>query len=108
MIALLVLAVVGTALIAAFVGAAVLRGLFWLVLLPLRLLFALLFIPILLIKAILGGLMFLVVGPVFAVLAIVAAVVLSIVLAIPLAPVLLVLFAVWMLSRPRRQALIRG
>jgi len=108
MIALLVLAVVGVALFAAFLGAVVLKGLLWLVLLPFRLLFALLLLPFLLIKAIIAGLLFLVAGPIFAVLAIVAAVVLTAALAIPLAPVLLVLFAVWMLARPRRQPLLPG
>src|SRR4051794_33158661 len=106
MIGLLVLAVVGVALFAAFLGAAVLKGLLWLVLLPFRLLFAVLLLPFLLIKAILGAVMFVVVGPIFAVLAIVSAIVLTAALAVPLAPVLLLLFAIWMLARPRRQPLL--
>jgi len=100
MIALLVLLIVGVALFAAFLGAAVLKGLFWLVLLPFRLLFALLLLPFLLLKAIVAGLLFLIAGPL---LAIVAAIVVTALLAIPLAPVLLVLFAIWLLARPRRQ-----
>src|SRR4051812_7189971 len=106
MIALLVLAVVGVALFAVLIGAAVLRTVLWLVFLPFRLLFALLLLPFLLIKAIVGGLLFLVAGPLVALLAIVASIVLAAVLAVPLAPVLLVLFAVWLFARPRRQVLV--
>jgi hypothetical protein len=106
MIALLVLLIVGVALFAAFLGAAVLKGLFWLVLLPFRLLFALLLLPFLLLKAIVAGLLFLIAGPLVALLAIVAAIVLTAALAIPLAPVLLILFAIWLLARPRRQPLL--
>jgi len=105
MIALMVLAVVGVTLFALVLGAAVLRGLVWLVMLPLRLLFGLLFIPFLLIKAIVAGLMFLVAGPLVALLAVVAAVVLAMLVAIPLAPVLLLLGVIWLVTRPRRQAL---
>ena len=104
MLALLVLAVVGLALFAAIVGAALLRTVLWLLFLPFRLLFALLLLPFLLIKAIVSALLFLVAGPVVAVLAIVASLVLAAVLAVPLTPVLLVLFAVWLLRRPRRQS----
>ena len=108
MIALLVLLIVAVALFAAFVGVAVLKGLFWLVLLPFRLLFAVLLLPFLLLKAIFGGLLFLIAGPLVLLLAIVAAIVLTAALAVPLAPVLLVLFAIWLLARPRRQPLLPG
>src|SRR6188472_251031 len=103
MVGLLVLLIVGVALFAAFLGAAVLKGLFWLVLLPFRLLCALLLLPFLLLKAIVSGLLFLIAGPL---LAIVAAIVLTAALAIPLAPVLLILFAIWLLARSRRQPLL--
>jgi len=108
MIALMVLAVVGVTLFALALGAAVLRGIVWLVMLPLRLLFALLFLPFLLIKAIVAGLMFLVAGPLVALLAVVAAVVVTMLVAIPLAPVLLLLGAIWLVTRPRRQVLAAG
>ncbi|MEO7275575.1 MAG: hypothetical protein ABI211_26625 [Vicinamibacterales bacterium] len=106
MIALLVLAVVGVALFAGFIGAAVLRTVLWLVCLPFRLLFALLLLPFLLIKAIVSGLLFLVAGPIVTALAIVAAIILAAALAVPLAPVLLILVALWLFARPRRQVLI--
>ena len=68
MIALLVLAVVGVALFAAFVGAACYAPCCGWCFLPFRLLFALLLLPFLLVKAIVGALFFLVAGPLVAVL----------------------------------------
>jgi hypothetical protein len=109
MVALLLLLAAGAALLLlAFAAlAVVLRLLFWVVLLPFRLLFAILFLPLLLIKALFGGIAFLITGPLFAFAAIVAAVVLAAVFTVPLAPVLLLLFFVWMFTRPQRQALVR-
>ena len=106
MIAFMVLAFVGVALFAALVGAVLLRSILWLVLLPLRLVFALLLLPFRLIGAVFAGLMFLIAVPVVALLGLIAAVVLTAALAVPLAPVLLVLFVFWMLTRPRRQVLL--
>jgi hypothetical protein len=112
MIELTVVAVVGLALLMVFLAVAVIslvvRGLFWLVLLPLRIIFAVLFLPLLLIKALVGGLLFLILGPLLAVASIVAALVLAAMFALPLAPVLLLLFAIWMVTRSRRPALVRS
>jgi hypothetical protein len=106
MIELTVLAVVGLALcvLALAIVGLVLRVLFWLILLPLRLVFGLLFLPLLLIKLVVGGLLLLIVGPLFGFASIVAAIVLAAALALPLAPVLLLLFAMWMVTRSRRPA----
>ena len=110
MIELTVLAIVGVTLFAVFVGiamiAVVARTLFWLVLLPLRIVFALLFLPLLLVKAVLGLLLFVIAGPLLAVVSIVGAVVLAAMFALPLAPILLLLFVAWMVSRPRRPGLV--
>jgi len=112
MIELIVLAVVGLTLFAIVLGIAmviglVVRGLFWLVLLPLKIIFAVLLLPLLLLKVILGGLLFVIGGPLFAFASIVAAIVLAATLALPLAPVLLLLFVAWMVTRSRRPALVR-
>jgi hypothetical protein len=103
-IELTVLAIVGLGLLllALFIVAVVIRVAFWLLLLPFRLIFGLLLLPFLLIKAILGGLWFVLVGPLFAFVAIVTAIVLAAALAVPLAPVLLLLFACWMIARSRK------
>jgi hypothetical protein len=109
MIELTVLAIVGLTLV--FLAVAlifvVVRALLWLVLLPLKIIFALLFLPLLLIKALVGGLLFLVVGPLFAFASIVGAIVLAAVFALPLAPILLLLFVIWLVARERRPALVR-
>src|SRR4029453_16525334 len=67
-IELTVLAIVGLGLflLALFIVAGVIRIALWLFLLPFRLIFGLLLLPILLIKTILGGLWFVLFGPLFA------------------------------------------
>ena len=106
MIELTVLAIValGRFRVALFVLGLVIRGVFWLLLLPVRLILGVLFLPFLLIKAILGGLWFVVVGPLFAFVSIVLAVVVAAIFVVPLAPILLLLFVFWMLTRDRRPA----
>ena len=103
MIELIALVFIGTALlglVALFsVVAVVFRVVFWIVLLPFRLLFALLILPLLLFKLVLGGLMFLIVGPVLAILAVVAAIVIGTLVAVPLIPLLLIGFIVWLVAR---------
>ena len=110
MIELTVLAVVGLGLflLALTVLGLVIRVAFWVVLLPLRLIFGLLLLPLLLVKAVLGGLLFVVAGPLIAFASIVAAIILAGIFAVPLAPVLLLLFALWMIGRARRPALSAG
>jgi len=109
-IELTVLAVVGLGLflLALTVLGLVIRVAFWVVLLPLRLIFGLLLLPLLLVKAVLGGLLFVVAGPLIAFATIVAAIILAGIFAVPLAPVLLLLFALWMINRSRRPALSAG
>ena len=75
-------------------------------LLPLRIVFALLFLPLLIVKAVVGVLLFVIAGPLLAVASIVGAVVLAAIFALPLAPILLLLFVAWMVSRARRPALV--
>jgi hypothetical protein len=113
MIELSVLAVVavvallglGLVLLALTAVAFVIRLFFWVIFLPFRLLFGLLLLPLLLIKTIVGGLFSIVLGPLFAFVAIVTAIVIAALFALPLAPVLLLLFVCWMFARARRPAL---
>jgi hypothetical protein len=109
-IELTVLAVIGLGLflLALTVLGLVIRAAFWVVLLPLRLIFGLLLLPLLLVKAVLGGLLFVVAGPLIVFASIVAVIILAGIFAVPLAPVLLLLFAAWMIGRGRRPALSAG
>ena len=106
MIELLALVFIGTALLGLFALFSVLavgfRVILWIVLLPFRLLFALLILPLLLFKLLIGGLVFLIVGPVLAILAFVAAIVIGAVVAVPLLPLLLVGAIIWMILRTGR------
>jgi hypothetical protein len=83
----------------AMVLVAAVKTLLWLVLLPLRLLFYVLLLPLLLIKAIVGGLLFVVLGPILIVGFLIAAVAAIVAFAVPLLPVLFVAFLIWLLVR---------
>ena len=106
MIALGLLAIVGAALLTVLLMTTILAGIFrvvlWLVFLPFRILFGLLFLPILLIKLVLGGVLFLIVGPVLAILAVIVMLAVGAAVAIPLAPILALAFLVWLLMRSTR------
>jgi hypothetical protein len=78
---------------------AVFKVVLWTVLLPLRLLFGLLLMPLLVIKAVLGGLVFFVVGPIVAVVLLGATVIAAIAVVAPLLPFLFIGFILWMVVR---------
>ena len=85
---------------AAVTAAAVLIKLaVWLVLLPFRALFAILFLPLLLIKALVSGLFMLVAVPVLAIAGVVAALALAAALLVPALPIVLIAFLVWFVIR---------
>jgi hypothetical protein len=104
MIELIVLTMVGlTVLLFAVLVIAVVTGalrlLLWLVLLPLKVLVALLVFPARLLVGFAGALLFLATGPLLAATAIVAAVVIASLFSLPLAPILLLLFGIWLIGR---------
>ena len=107
MIELVFVAIVGVVLFALFVGLAlslVFKAVVWLVLFPLRLIFGILLLPLILLKALLGGLFM----TVFAIVGVVLALAFAAVLAVPLVPLLAVAFLVWLLLRAgSRPALVR-
>lgn len=86
---------VGTLLVA--------KAVLWLVLLPFRLLFGLLFgvlvLPFVLLKLILGALLLLVVGPVLVIAFLAAAVAAVAAIAVPLFPLLCIGFVIWVVLR---------
>jgi hypothetical protein len=73
----------------------VLKMALWLVLLPLRLLLW----PLLLLKALIGGLLFVVLSPILIVAFVIAAVATVLAVAVPLLPLLLIALVVWLLLR---------
>jgi hypothetical protein len=80
----------------------VVKILVWAMMWPLRLLFGLLLLPLLLLKAIgifIAGLVMLVVGPILAVVVVAAIVAIAAALVVPLLPLLFVALAVWFLAR---------
>jgi hypothetical protein len=101
-------AVVSLVLVAGFI----LKTIFWLVLLPVRLVFwlvgTLLFLPFLLIKAVMGGLMMLIALPLLVVGLVIGAIAFTAAMLIPAIPLLFLVALVWFLVRPERQALARG
>jgi len=86
-----------------FVGAALLTVLF-VVGLALKLVLRLILLPLLLIKWIIGGLMFFVLGPIFAIVGLFVLCVLGAVFALPLLPFVLLGLLVWALARASRPA----
>lgn len=89
--------VVAIACVAFFV-----RAIAWLVLLPIKLLFWVLFLPFLLLKVILGAILGIVLAPIFAVFGLLVAFTAGIALLIPIAPLLVIVAAVfWLIKRDR-------
>jgi hypothetical protein len=83
-------------------GLAVLKIVLWTVLLPLRLLFNLLLVPLLLIKALVGGLALFVVGPIVGVVLLGATLIAAIAVFAPLLPFLFIGCILWMVLRAAR------
>jgi hypothetical protein len=108
--ALLLFGVALVALIVAF--AAILKVVFWLVLMPFRLLFwalgAVLWVPLFLLKTLFGGLMALLAVP-FALLGLLAGVIALIFgVLIPALPIILLVGLLWLLVRPQPASLARN
>ncbi|HEX2342893.1 MAG TPA: hypothetical protein VHI98_20630 [Vicinamibacterales bacterium] len=80
----------------------VVRAVVWLVLLPIKLLFWFLFLPFLLLKLILGAILGIVLAPVFAVFGLLVAFTAGIALLIPMAPLLVIVAAIfWLIKKDR-------
>ena len=90
------------ALAVSFIVLVAIKAVLWVVLLPLRFIlhaiFGVLFLPFLLLKVLVGGLVMLIVGPVLFVA--LAAGLLS--LAVPLFPLLCIAFVIWIVMRSSR------
>ena len=106
------LAVVGIAMVAIV---SVIKALFWVLLLPVRLIFwlvgSVLMLPLLMVKAVFGGLLMLLAVPAAVVAALAAAAVVIAVgaaLLVPLLPIALLLALIWYLVRPEPRALVRS
>jgi hypothetical protein len=97
LVALSVLAVI--AFVVVMAGLALLKVVLWVVLLPIRLVLGLLLLPLLFLKAIAGGIVMLVVGPLVALALVGAALAMAAALIVPLLPLLVVAFVVWLLVR---------
>ena len=97
LIAIIFIVMVAWALVAT--AAILLKCVVWLVLLPFRLLFAILLLPFLLIKAIVGGVLMVIVLPILAIAGIVAAIALAAAVLVPLLPVLFIALAIWFVIR---------
>ena len=101
-------AVVSLVLVAGFI----LKTIFWLVLMPFRLVFwlvgSLLFLPFLLIKALVGGLLTLLALPLLVIGLVIGAIAFTAAMLIPAIPLLFLVALVWFLVRPEPQVLARG
>ena len=95
--ALAVIAVTIFAIVAA--GLVLLKFAFWVVLFPLRLLFGFFVLPLVLLKAVAGTLLFVVIGPVLAIAALACVVAVAAAVLIPLLPVLFIAFVIWFVLR---------
>ena len=95
-----------TALAVSFIVLVAIKAVLWVVLLPIRLVlhavFGVLFLPFLLVKFLVGGLVMLIVGPVLFV-GLMAGL---IGLAVPLFPLLCIAFVIWMVMRSSRTTAI--
>jgi hypothetical protein len=95
-----------TALAVSFVVLVAIKAVLWVVLLPIRLVlhavFGVLFLPFLLLKFLVGGLVMLIVGPVLFVGLIAG----LIGLAVPLFPLLCIAFVIWVVMRSSRTTAI--
>jgi hypothetical protein len=74
-------------------------------LLPFRLLFSLLFLPLLILKVVIGGLLMIVLAPILIIAAVVGLLALVAAVAVPLLPLLAIGLIVWLLVRATRPAL---
>ena len=93
----IVAAVLVVACVAFFV-----RAILWLVLLPIKLLFWFLFLPFLLLKVIVGAIVGIVLAPIFAVFGLLVAFTAGIALLIPMAPLLVIVAALfWLIKKDR-------
>lgn len=87
---------------------AVLKILLWTVLLPLRVILGILFLPLLLLKAVVGGLALVILGPILAVLLLAGLLAATAAVLVPLLPLLLLGSLVWLIVRAtERPALAR-
>jgi hypothetical protein len=101
------LAMLGILLVALIAGAmiiaTVVKAIVWLVLLPFRILFGLLFsvllLPLLLLKALVIGILLVAVGPIVVLSILGAALATVLALAVPLFPLLCIGFVVWLVMR---------
>jgi hypothetical protein len=90
------------------VAIAALKLVIWTVLLPVRGLFHVVLLPFLLLKVVLGGLVFLVLGPILTVIIVGAALIAAVALIAPLLPVILVGLLLWAAVRAAQPtALVR-
>lgn len=103
--ALVVLAFVLFVVVAALaVIGAILKFLFWLVLLPFRLVVYLLVLPFLLLKFLIGGVLLVVLGPVIVIGAVLAFIAFALALLAPLLPLLALAALIWFIVRVTRPA----
>jgi hypothetical protein len=85
-----------------------LKVLLWIVLLPFRLLFALLLLPLLALKAFLGVLALIVVGPFVLAAALVGGLLAAIAILAPLLPLALLALLVWVIVRASQPTAVTG
>jgi hypothetical protein len=109
MIGLMVLALVGIAIFVVLTGlfalAALVKAVLWAIFLPFRLLFGVLFLPLLLVKLIVGGVLFVIVAP-LVLIAVAGTLVATVTaLAVPFFPLLCIAFVVWVVMRATRPAI---
>ena len=90
----------------------ILKTLFWIVFLPFRLVFwllgSLLLLPLLLIKLLAGGVIFLIAVPIVALVAVVAVMAVAASILIPAIPLILLVALIWYLVRPEPTVLARN
>lgn len=108
MIGLTVLVLLALGLFVLFAGGfavmMAIKAILWLVLLPFRILLGILFLPLLLIKLVVGTIVFAVLGPILAIVLVCAAIAGIVALAVPLLPLLCIAFVVWAVMRSSRPA----
>lgn len=95
------LVIIGSAL--ALIGLVV-KALFWLILLPFRLILGLILLPLLLLKFVVGGILLLAVGPIVVIAAVVGFIALVAALLAPLLPLAILVGLVWLVVRAARPA----
>jgi hypothetical protein len=109
MIELAFLALLATILFAvAMAGLVLLKVVVWIVLLPFRLLFGLLILPLLLVKALAGAVALILMGPILLVTLLAGAVAAAVALLVPLLPLIVVGALIWFLVRASQRPAIAG